>query len=118
MPAAWAAAWRLYRRDRMAWGRDTRVTWWFATRVASGVRMWHLILLRLMLCLLHLMPVLGGCCGWDPEIRGLGGAGAGRWRDAAAAGAGVVRGDAGGLAPAAGGAAAERAADRGPGPPG
>jgi site-specific recombinase XerD len=59
----------------------------------------------------------GGCYGWDTKNRGLGGADAGRWRDAAAARARVVRGDAGGLAPAAGGAAAEQAADRGPGPP-
>src|SRR5206468_12817125 len=51
----------------------------------------------------------GGTCG------GLRGAGVGRWCDAAAARAGVVRGDAGGLASPAAQPPVEQFSDRGPG---
>ena len=40
-----AAASGLLRR-RLVRDRDTRLTWGCVTRVASGARMWHLILLR------------------------------------------------------------------------
>jgi hypothetical protein len=53
--------------------------------------------------------------GGGATSRRVGGAGAGRWRDAAAARACIVRGDAGGLAPPAVQPPAERLARRWPG---
>ncbi|HTT49777.1 MAG TPA: hypothetical protein VMH35_00040, partial [Streptosporangiaceae bacterium] len=95
------------------------LTWGCTTLVAAGARMWRLIRLCRMFLLLQLMHWLAGGAGArDGEGRGVGCVGAGGRRDAAAARGRAVRGDAGGLAAPAGGAAADRPADRRAGPAG
>src|ERR1700689_4085119 len=98
--------------------RNTRLAWGYIVPVAAGARMWHLIWLHRVAVWLLLVHDSGGAGVRDAEGRGVGCFSPGGWRGAVAARARAVRGDAGGLAAPAGGAAADGASGRGPGPAG